>query len=299
MQLLEKYNYSSNQWLVENEIDNKNGIYVDLLKNPEGYTGYQGQQIWTAIYKENCFLDKMNMCNEGKIFFKIISGIHSYINLQVYKSFFDKEKNITYSNIELMKKTFLNYKDRINNFFFLHSLLMNAFFKLDKFLSKYDFYTGYEKDDLKTKEILIEFINKKEMSDFYRKGFENSLQMKNFSRFDRLNELKLRFRNISEINNCVSCQKCRVHGKLQIYGVATMFKILFSEENDINLKRNELVSFFNLIGKVSDSIKFVNDNLDYLKLEYNKEQSYLISYTSLIIILSFLTLLYFLKNMKV
>jgi len=31
--------------LVENEIDNKNGIYVDLLKNPEGYTGYQGQQI--------------------------------------------------------------------------------------------------------------------------------------------------------------------------------------------------------------------------------------------------------------
>jgi len=239
------------------------------------------------------------MCNEGKIFFKIISGIHSYINLQVYKSFFDKEKNITYSNIELMKKTFLNYKDRINNFFFLHSLLMNAFFKLDKFLSKYDFYTGYEKDDLKTKEILIEFINKKEMSDFYRKGFENSLQMKNFSRFDRLNELKLRFRNISEINNCVSCQKCRVHGKLQIYGVATMFKILFSEENDINLKRNELVSFFNLIGKVSDSIKFVNDNLDYLKLEYNKEQSYLISYTSLIIILSFLTLLYFLKNMKV
>lgn len=38
--LVNKYNYSSTEWLVENEIDNKNGIYVNLLKNPETWTGY-------------------------------------------------------------------------------------------------------------------------------------------------------------------------------------------------------------------------------------------------------------------
>lgn len=32
--------------------------YVDLLLNPERYTGYRGHsalRVWDAIYKENCF----------------------------------------------------------------------------------------------------------------------------------------------------------------------------------------------------------------------------------------------------
>ena len=32
--------------------------YVDLLLNPERYTGYKGKsahRIWNSIYKENCF----------------------------------------------------------------------------------------------------------------------------------------------------------------------------------------------------------------------------------------------------
>lgn len=34
------------------------GEYVDLVANPEGYTGYAGAQahrVWNAIYDENCF----------------------------------------------------------------------------------------------------------------------------------------------------------------------------------------------------------------------------------------------------
>ena len=32
--------------------------YVDLLKNPERYTGYKGaspHRIWRSVYEENCF----------------------------------------------------------------------------------------------------------------------------------------------------------------------------------------------------------------------------------------------------
>ena len=35
--------------------------YVNLLLNPEGYTGYAGDdahKIWNSIYNENCFNDK-------------------------------------------------------------------------------------------------------------------------------------------------------------------------------------------------------------------------------------------------
>lgn len=40
--------------------DNQEGSeYVDLLLNPERYTGYKGEsahRIWRNIYQENCFL---------------------------------------------------------------------------------------------------------------------------------------------------------------------------------------------------------------------------------------------------
>jgi len=46
------------QYQIEWHADEKaheNGIYVDLKKNPEVFTGYQGQNIWSVIYGENCF----------------------------------------------------------------------------------------------------------------------------------------------------------------------------------------------------------------------------------------------------
>lgn len=42
----------------EDESDASKGDYVSLLRNPERFTGYAGdgaQQVWNAIYRENCF----------------------------------------------------------------------------------------------------------------------------------------------------------------------------------------------------------------------------------------------------
>lgn len=36
----------------------QDSVFVDLLLNPERYTGYKGasaQRIWKTIYEENCF----------------------------------------------------------------------------------------------------------------------------------------------------------------------------------------------------------------------------------------------------
>lgn len=42
------------------------GEYVNLQKNPERWTGYNGAHIWKAIYEENCFKtgDMQDMCYE-------------------------------------------------------------------------------------------------------------------------------------------------------------------------------------------------------------------------------------------
>lgn len=46
-----------NQILISDE-DSVDMHYVNLLKNPERYTGYKGNsalKVWQAIYQENCF----------------------------------------------------------------------------------------------------------------------------------------------------------------------------------------------------------------------------------------------------
>ena len=48
---VEKFNVDSKQWLLKEDIDPKDGSYINLLKNPEGYTGYRGAHIWKAIFK--------------------------------------------------------------------------------------------------------------------------------------------------------------------------------------------------------------------------------------------------------
>ena len=39
------------------------------------------------------------------------------------------------------------------------------------------------------------------------------------------------FHNITRIMDCVGCEKCKMWGKLQLLGIATSLKILFSAED--------------------------------------------------------------------
>lgn len=282
-QWVEKYNYSSPNWIVENEIDSRNGIFVNLENNGEAFTGYQGQHIWNAIYYENCF--KLNspdqLCREEKTLYKIISGLHANINLHLSKNYLDIQNNLTYYNKSMLSDRVLNHPERLNNLFFLHSLLYKAFYKAESLIKNYHYYTGNATEDNKTKNLLDDVfeIENSFCEECLSLNSDNSDNLNfnfNFDKFLKFNpmkldELKLRFRNISQIIDCVSCQKCKLHGKLQIYGLATMLKILFADNyNNICLKRNELISFVNLVGKVSRSVHYLREAVVESEKNINK-----------------------------
>ena len=79
------------------------------------------------------------------------------------------------------------------------------------------------------------------------------------------NEFRHHFRNISRIMDCVGCEKCRLWGKLQVQGLGTALKILFSGDFDqpdptlfdlksmkrtrFQLTRGEIVALFNAFGR--------------------------------------------------
>lgn len=107
----------------EDESAGSTGDYVSLLENPERFTGYAGAgaaNVWKSIYRENCFskesthteaargfvdvlkdkglhelekddqgsaslqkLDSDDECLEKRVFYRLISGMHSSISLHL------------------------------------------------------------------------------------------------------------------------------------------------------------------------------------------------------------------------
>lgn len=60
--------------------------------------------------------------------------------------------------------------------------------------------------------------------------------------------------------DCVGCEKCRLWGKLQVSGLGTGLKLLFSDSDlkgNLKLSRGEVVSFINTIHRFSESLHAV------------------------------------------
>lgn len=85
-------------------------------------------------------------------------------------------------------------------------------------------------------------------------------------------QFKEHFRNISAILDCVSCEKCKLWGKLQINGLGTSLKILFDhyqnkETNTVGLQRTEIIALFNTLKRLSESIKWSKEMMDHISQE--------------------------------
>ncbi|CAI5712554.1 unnamed protein product [Hyaloperonospora brassicae] len=71
---------SANVWAAQGE-EEEAMTYINLLENPERYTGYSGVQaerIWKAIYEENCFVPRNesamdSMCLEERVYYRLIT----------------------------------------------------------------------------------------------------------------------------------------------------------------------------------------------------------------------------------
>ncbi|XP_068821706.1 ERO1-like protein alpha isoform X11 [Capricornis sumatraensis] len=214
-----KHDDSSDNFCEVDDIQSPDAEYVDLLLNPERYTGYKGPdawKIWNVIYEENCFKP------------------------QTIK----RPLNPLASGQEL-----------------------RALSKVVPFFERPDFqlFTGNKDQDAENKMLLLEILH--EIKSFPLHFDENSFFAGNKKEANKLKEdFRLHFRNISRIMDCVGCLKCRLWGKLQTQGLGTALKILFSEKlianmpesgpsYEFHLTRQEIVSLFNAFGRISTSVK--------------------------------------------
>ncbi|KAJ3264964.1 hypothetical protein HDU77_007053 [Chytriomyces hyalinus] len=281
--LNKRCHFNENDFCVIDEPHVLNDIpYVNLLKNPERFTGYAGDsaaRVWDAVYKENCFdagegdnddsmglgdllkgmqnaNDAGDMCVEKRVFYRLISGLHSSISTHICDKYLDQKTGKWYRNLDCFKERLGLHPDRIQNMYFTYVVLLRAIAKLAPYLESTSWYSS----SLDREKIhkLVNGIVTTTVS--CPPTFDESIMFTDETAASLKKEFKNHFRNISLIMDCVGCEKCRLWGKLQVTGLGTALKILFSFDNDASkyrLTRTELVSLINGFSRISDSLRAV------------------------------------------
>lgn len=248
--------------------DLQNGAeYVDLLLNPERYTGYKGEsahRIWKSIYLENCFktsssnqsltafipyFDASNSCMEQRAFYRLISGLHASINIHLCSKYLLSEskdfidpRGVWGPNIKEFKKRFSPETTNnegphwLRNLYFIYVIELRALAKVAPYLKREEFYTGTKNEDSEVKIAVNDLLN---VIETFPSHFDESLMFTSGLGAIKLkSDFREKFRNISRIMDCVGCDKCRLWGKLQTQGLGTALKILFSEKLNIATEAN-------------------------------------------------------------
>lgn len=291
------------------EIDGENSAdaeYVDLFLNPETFTGYSGhsaRRIWKSIYKENCFKpgegygpyttskNLQAMCLEKRAFYRVISGLHASINMHVCSMYYTPGKNSLLPgkwgmNLPEFQRRFDPITTAgegpqwLRNLYFVYLLELRALAKAAPYLEEEMLYTGNKQEDKEVAYAFREILN-------IIKSFPDHFDEKEMFAGDSkeakklMDEFKHHFRNISRIMDCVGCGKCKLWGKLQIQGLGTAFKILFSGENinrsvkkrNFHLTRMEIVTLVNAFAKLSESVNHVEEFRRMMKSHQEKPAS--------------------------
>ena len=136
------------------------------------------------------------------------------------------------------------HPDRIENLYFLYALMLQAVSKLDNYFDLYTYCTGNKIENLRTqillKDTMSQITQKKRFVDV-DKMFLGDEKLKD--------EFKSHFRNISKIIDCVSCEKCRLWGRVQVSGIGAALKILFSFDPATNTLKKAAPDSFYLSSK--------------------------------------------------
>lgn len=241
-----------------NDDDDPDSQYVDLLLNPERFTGYSGEsanKVWRAIYDENCFIrmsqstSEADLCYEQRLFYEAISGLHSSINIHLCAEYPSIGLIGTFEpNLEEFMRRFDGHNDYIENLYTLFFIELRALaLSGDYLLERVNWPETSTKDAVKD---LLGVVDKFDIPMF------EDLSVKP-DHVSHTHELATHFRNItSTIMDCVACDKCKLWGKVQLRGLGAAFKILSVKDLEkLNLNHQEIVSLINAIARLSHSIR--------------------------------------------
>lgn len=273
-------------------------VYVNLLNNPERFTGYGGAQsfdVWKAIYSENCFPNtnpmsmnpdqEVEVCKEKNLFYRLVSGMHASIAVHLSNEYLNSETGEFYPNLDVFMQRVGSFNDRLSNIYFNYALVAESLVKLNDVLplkefirSGYDDITPTQKqhllanNDTENVEVYDELLLEDIIPALGSNTLFNTSTLFDPAKDPNLkSEFRARFKNISAIMDCVGCDRCRMWGKIQTIGYGTALKILFEDDYDnLKFRRIEIVALINTLDRLSKSIAAIN-NFKQMYLQHLKD----------------------------
>ncbi|KAI4128836.1 MAG: hypothetical protein LQ338_002536 [Usnochroma carphineum] len=257
----------------EDESTTAKGDYVSLVDNPERYTGYAGQPVWDAIYRENCFFKSLPLSSLSSAAspFKPLNNrleaanaLRNVIQAGTSKSEFildDEclEKRVFHRIISGMHASisthicndYLNqttgqwgpnlqcYTDRLAT---RPEHVSNLYFNyalllraVAKLRTYLKNYTFCSGDVAQDLATKQKVLRLADSAAQHPRIFDESIMFQDpYDSADLKEDFRNRFRNVSRLMDCVGCDKCRLWGKLQTVGYGTALKVLFEYEEDRN-----------------------------------------------------------------
>ena len=249
--------------------------YVNLQLNPERWTGYNGSHVWSAIYEENCLKSSGSvddMCYEERVLYRLLSGMHASVNIHIALKAKTPKKGVVgredwSADPGRFAAHYGQHPERLRNLHFSFVVLLRALRKAAPTLGVMDLSLGQDGvEDARTRALMRRLLDTHILSSCSGVfgAFDESMLFRaggvNGEASSPVAELKSQFKgvfhNISEVMDCISCQKCKLHGKLQLLGLGTALKVLLLPEHlhATALSRSEVVALVNTVAKFSHAI---------------------------------------------
>ena len=120
---------------------------------------------------------------------------------------------------------------RVENLYFAYLFVLRAVMKAGPILEAADFDTGMPEEDARTSALVRRLVNGTLVRQACPIPFDEGRLWKGEDSTQLRQALRASFQNITRIMDCVGCEKCKMWAKLQLLGIATSLKILFSAED--------------------------------------------------------------------
>ncbi|KAK9819881.1 hypothetical protein WJX72_003551 [[Myrmecia] bisecta] len=254
-----------NPWMCEN--GSTEYTYVDLLANPERHTGYKGtkaRRVWQAIYANKAMSadDAPEARQESTIFYRLISGMQSSVTVHIARDYLlNEETGERGPNLAVFAERIgtPQHKERVHNLYYLFLFVLHAVESAAQLLGGADYSTGKPQEDERTADLVKQLVASLEMWQPSRSAVQGQEVWASAMAQARQLELQAHFRQISAALDCVTCNKCKLWGKLQMLGLASALKIVFRDPSTpvLLLERNEIIAMINLLNNLSTSIETV------------------------------------------
>ena len=235
-------------------------------------------------------------CTEQIVMYRLLSGLHASISSHLSVNYYfqedtppDKKKDLLFSssseeersqrmldgrnlitqekrkkflpNCKEFRRRVLNHKDRIDNLYFLLQFVLRATARaatsLFNFRGDGGCNIGDVDEDLSLQWHLQQLFAAKLLC---CETFNETVVLESPTAATHLPRMMSMLYNITQLMDCVACEKCRVWGKLQTIGLQVAFKLLLSSAKDpVELSRTEKVALLNFLRQVAMSVHYVNN----------------------------------------